>query len=115
MRETIYFFDMFSDYEPPEDMHSSFSQAAVVSANVNAISRLVDVYIESPRYIPQRLLNRAQLEIRKLYDLRDIRILARHPQDQLHQVEPEELMAIFVNYNSIYSTNFFTYSSISLI
>ena len=101
MRETIYFFDMFSDYEPPEDMHSSFSQAAVVSANVNAISRLVDVYIESPRYIPQRLLNRAQLEIRKLYDLRDIRILARHPQDQLHQVEPEELMAIFVNYNSI--------------
>ena len=45
MRETIMFFDMFSDYEPPEDMYSCLAQAAIVSAGVDPAARMVDVTV----------------------------------------------------------------------
>ena len=101
MRETIYFYDMFSDYQPPEELQSYLSQAVVVSADIDPSARLVDVFVESDNYIPQRILFLTELELCKLYGLKDLRIMAKHPAPQLHCVEPEELMAIFVDHNSI--------------
>jgi DNA polymerase-3 subunit alpha (Gram-positive type) len=92
---------MFSDYEPPESLKEALSQAALVAADIDPASRRVTVAIHSPRYIPKRLLEQASEGICSVYGLRELNITATHPADQLSSIEPEELMAMFVDTNSM--------------
>ena len=101
MGEQIRFLNMFSEYQPPEPLCGLLSQAALVAADIDPATRSVTVAIHSPKYIPERLLARASEDICRLYGLRSLQITAAHPADQLHLVEPEELMALFVSANSM--------------
>ena len=101
MKEKTYFLNMFSDYEPPESLQSALSQAAIVAADLDPASRYVSVVLEQDTYIPLRILESAAKDISELYALKTVEISAVHPASELHRVEPEELMQLFVLQNSM--------------
>ena len=101
MQEQIPFLNMFPDYEPPEELEMALSQAAIVAADINPMTRRVDVVIHAERYIPRRILNIAAREIAAVYGLQNLLITSTHPAHQVQFVEPEELMAMFVAENSM--------------
>ena len=101
MGEQIRFLNMFSEYQPPEPLNSALSQAALVAADIDPATRRVTVSVHSPSYIPQRLLDQASEDICDVYGLRELVITATHPTNQLNRIDPEELMAMFVDANSM--------------
>ena len=92
---------MFPDYEPPEELFAALSQAAVVAADIDPEKRRVDVAIHSENYIPKRMLDSVTQNLQEIYGLKTMVITATHPANQLQAVEPEELMALFVEQNSM--------------
>ena len=101
MDRQVYFFDMFPDYEPPEELYDALSQAAVVAADIDAAARSVSVVMHSPLYIPRRVLDQAAKEIMGPYGLAKLELASTHPESELHKVEPMELMNLFVSRNSM--------------
>ena len=101
MKEQVFFLNMFPDYEPPEGLEHALSQAAIVAADIDPEKRQVAVALHAERYIPQRLLDGVAKDLCSAYGLRELTITASHPASQLHSVEPEELMALFVAQNSM--------------
>ena len=51
-QDTVYLTSMFPDYEPPEELLSALSQAAIVAADIDPSSRRVHVAVHSEQYIP---------------------------------------------------------------
>ena len=92
---------MFPDYEPPEALHAALSQAAIAAADISAEDRSVYVVVHSEYYIPQRLMDQAAKEIAALYGLRRMELTATHPASELTKIEPEELMNLFVQRDSM--------------
>ena len=101
MKQQVFFFHMFPDYEPPEELRTALSQAAIVAADIDPEARAVSVAVHAQHYIPQRLLDNAARDIAALYGLRRLELLATHPESELHKTEPEELMQLFVRRNSM--------------
>ena len=99
--EKVYLFQMFPDYEPPEALHAALCQAAIAAADISAEDRAVHVVVHSDTYIPQRLMDQAAKEIAALYGLRRMTLTATHPGSELHKIEPEELMNLFVQRDSM--------------
>ena len=99
--EKVVLSNMFPDYEPPEALHGAFTQAAIVAADIDPESRTVSVAVHSDTYIPQRLLTQAARELGQLYGLRKLELTATHPEGELHKIEPDELMMLFVSRNSM--------------
>ena len=54
MKQKVYFFDMFPDYEPPEEFFDALDQAAVVAADIDPAMGQVDMAIYSRQYISRR-------------------------------------------------------------
>ena len=101
MENTVFFLNMFPDYEPPEALKTALSQAAIVAADLDPASRRMSVAIHSPDYIPNRLLTLAEKDLCEIYGLQRLQLTAVHPADQLTKIEPEELLAMFVSRNSM--------------
>ena len=101
MEEQVSFLNMFSQYQPPEPLCSVLTQAAITAADIDPASRRIDVSVYAEQYIPQRFLTQASDEICALYGLRSVRIEPKFPSDQLHSIEPEELLGMFVGINSM--------------
>ena len=101
MSKQVLFFDMFAQYQPPESLCDVFAQAAVLDAAIDAQTRRISVLIHNDHYIPQRLVDRVCADLCGLYNLRGIEINATYPADQLSLVEPEELMGMFVEIDSM--------------
>ncbi|MDY4490635.1 MAG: PolC-type DNA polymerase III [Candidatus Faecousia sp.] len=101
MDETVYLLNMFPDYVPPEELREALSQAAIAAADIHPETRGVSVAVHSDRYIPQRLLDTAGKELAELYGLKRLEITSTHPESQLHCMEPEELMWLFVSRDSM--------------
>ena len=101
MTQKVYFFDMFSDYEPPEELRAALSQAAVAAADIDAQHRRISVALESDFYVPRRILDQVAREISKQYGLSDLELKAAHPETELQKIEPEELRDLFVTRNSM--------------
>ena len=102
MKEQVFFLNMFPDLAPPEELQEALSQAAIVAADIDPAARRVSVAMHSPIYIPRRYLSQISEEIQTSYGLRHLELTATHPGDQLTSVEPEELMELFVNENSMH-------------
>ena len=101
MTEKVYFFDMFSDYEPPETLHGVLSQAAIAAADIDAQRRKISVAVEAGQYVPKRLLDQLTKEICAQYGLSSLELHLSCPETELHKVEPEELRDLFVSRNSM--------------
>ena len=99
--QTVYLSNMFPDYEPPEELGTALSQAAIVAADIDPAAGAVSVCIHSETYIPQRLLNQVEKDLCKLYGLRRFELTATHPDSELTKIEPAELMGLFVSRNSM--------------
>ena len=101
MKQKVYFFDLFSYYEPPEEFEEALSQAAVVAADIDPGSRSISVVFFSEAYIPGRILDQAARDIRTSYGLAHLEFRVTHPETELHKIEPAELMQHFVSRNSM--------------
>ena len=101
MNEEVHFLNMFPDYEPPEELGNALSQAAIAAADIDPATRSVSVAVHSEAYIPQRWLSRAEKDIASMYGLARLSITATHPPAELHKIELEELMQLFVSRNSM--------------
>ncbi len=101
MSESTYFLNMFSEYQPPEPLKSVLSQAAVVAADIDVDARWVSVCIHTDFYIPKQLLTQTEQEICSRYGLKKMTLTATHPASELQKVQPEELMGLFVEKNSM--------------
>ncbi len=102
MKESVSLLQMFPDYEPPESLKSVLSQAAIVAADIDPDSRAVSVAIHSEVYIPKGELDAVAASLRDSYGLRRLSLTATHPAGQLKMVTGEELMALFVERNSMH-------------
>ena len=101
MKEKIYLTDMFACYEPPEEYGSALSQAAIVAVDMDMETRSISVVIHSETYISNRILSAVEKEIRSIYGLRRLELEATHPASELHKMDPEDLMQLFVRKNSM--------------
>ena len=101
MNKTVFFLNMFSDYQPPEPLKGILSQAAITAADIDPENRSVTVTVASDTYIPQRLLSKAAGDIASLYGLRSLVVEPVYPAACLQCVEPEDLMLLFVSENSM--------------
>ncbi len=101
MNETIYFLNMFPDYEPPEPLKEALSQAAIVAADIDPATQSVSVAIHSETYIPLKALTQTAGDLKNSYGLKKLELAATHPASQLHCVQPEELRDLFVAQNSL--------------
>ena len=101
MNQQVTLFHMFPDYEPPEELQQTLSQAAIVAADIDPEERSVSVAIHAESYIPQRLLDQVARDITFSYGLRRTILTATHPETELHRIEEEELMQLFVSRNSM--------------
>jgi len=101
MSEKVFFSNMFPDYEPPEALQSALSQAAIVAADIDPISRCVNVALHMDRYVPKRLLDQVSRELTQIYGLSRIELVATYPESELSQIEQEELRDLFVAQNSM--------------
>ncbi len=101
MNEQVYLSHMFPDYEPPEELKTALSQAAIVAADIDPEERRVSVVLHSETYIPQRLLDQAARDLGVSYGLRKLELTATHPEMELHKMESDELMNLFVSRNSM--------------
>ncbi len=98
---TTYLLDMFSKYAPEEPLKSAVSAAAVVGADIDASAGSVCVRVRCEHYIPLKFLRLAEREIAGIYGLRSLTLCAEHPQDEVKKIEPEELMWLFTQKNSM--------------
>ena len=96
MEERTYLLNMFSDYEPPEPLYEALSQAVIVTADMDLMSRKIRVIIRNESYIPQKDLMQVATDIAKLYDLNSLDLRGTYPADQLQKIPAEDLMDMFI-------------------
>ena len=101
MKDTVYFLNMFPDYEPPEALKTALSQAAIVAADIDPESRGVTVRIFSPVFISSGLLEKAEDDICELYGLKYMNLLPTFPPEERFNMPPEEVMYAFMSLNSM--------------
>ena len=96
MNQNVTILNMFPDYVPPEEIGAALSRAAIVAADIDPAARSVEVAAHSETYIPRRLSDKAARDILDLYGLRRLEITITHPESELTKIEPQELMLLFV-------------------
>ena len=101
MSKTVFFLNMFPDYQPSEPLHGMLSQAAITAADIDPENWSVTVTINSETYIPQKLLVKAAEDISAAYGLRHLQIEPVYPSVQLQSMDAEDLMQLFVSENSM--------------
>ena len=101
MKESVSFLQMFSEYLPGEDLSGVLSVVRITGADLDPATRQAVVTLYADQYIPMRLLEKVERDICSLYGLRHFEIHMTHPAEELQKVEPEELMQLFVEENSI--------------
>ena len=101
MSKQISFLNMFSQYQPPEPLLSVLSQAAITAADIDPAARRIDAELYCDTYIPRRQMEKICDDICDVYSLRRLNLTATHPASELTKIEPEELMAMFVEQNSM--------------
>ncbi len=102
MKETVYFLQMFPDFQPPEALQAVLSQAAIAAADINPERRSVSVAIHSDTYISLAELDAIAAQLRDTYGLHCLELTATHPESQLKMVTADELMTLFVQHNSMH-------------
>ena len=101
MTETILFLDMFSDYEPPEELRSCLLQAAIVSARIDANSRRVDMAVRFSKYISDQQLNTITEQVAHLYGLQSLDIAPVFPAEEITTMPATDLMKLFTDRSAL--------------
>ena len=100
MGQKTSFLNMFALYTPPEEVERSLSQAAIRHARVDPCKRRVEMELDSPCFLPSRILETACREIEKLYDLQSLEVEVFFPAQAVSQIAPQDLRELFVREDS---------------
>ena len=101
MSEKILFLNMFSAWQPSQDLWQYFESAELRSADLDPEERRILVHVEADRYIPARILQLAGQQIALTYGMRRVTVEASYPIAELKRMGPDDLMALFVAENSM--------------
>ena len=101
MEEHILFLNMFSAYEPDESACDFLSQAQILSADVDAQRRRIDMQIFCPVYIPKSVMQSVCQQIMAVYGLAALQVSPKYPASQMSAMGGDDLMAMFVMENSM--------------
>ena len=96
MKDNVLFLDMFCDYEPPEELKSRLSQAAVISAQIDPALRQISVETFLEEYLPVRDIEKITRDLKGIYEIKDLELLVRHPAERLQEMDGNELLGLFV-------------------
>ena len=101
MNTEISFLNMFSRYEPPEDLFEVLSQAAIVAADIDASKGSISVALHSNHYISDAVIDSVCRDVCKTYGLGSLHIVTTFPADQLQKIAQEDLARMFINRDSM--------------
>ncbi len=101
MMDNVLFLNMFSLYRPPESEAQLLAQAAIRAAQIDTHKRSVSVEMESPNYIPERIIRDVCQQVELCYGLNEVEIYQYFPSSELPKMEPAELTGLFVEENSM--------------
>ena len=93
--------DMFSLYQPPQQLSGALSQAVVEAASIDPASRRIQLRIFTKEYITEKDWFAVSRDICRQYDLANLAVEATYPAEQLESVQPDELMELFVGVNTM--------------
>ena len=99
--ETISFLNMFSEYTPPAELAHALSCACVTDARIDAVRRTVGVSLACSQYIGGQAWQKITEDISSLYDLQDLEVQPQYNASHLKQIQPQDLMDMFVAENSM--------------
>ena len=97
----ISFLSMFSRYCPEPELAERLGKTEIRNAEIDPAARRIQMEIYSDAYISRRLLNQVSEDVCAIYGLTALDIQACFPASELHQIEPEELMQLFVCQNTM--------------
>ncbi|MBQ3251674.1 MAG: PolC-type DNA polymerase III [Oscillospiraceae bacterium] len=92
---------MFSAFEPDEATGVCFANTQILSADVDAQHRKIEMTLYSPAYIPASVMQSVRQQVMAAYGLADLRIMATFPPTEITRMEADDLMALFVAENSM--------------
>ena len=101
MSEEISFFDVFTFYEPSEELESVLSQASVKAVDVDPARAEVTAALYMNQYVPKRLLDQAAKEIAETCGLSHVEFVGTFPDSEIFKIEPDEIRDLFVSQNSM--------------
>ena len=102
MTNEVFFLNMFPGYEPPESLYAVLSQAVVVAADIDPMTRSVSVEIRSDSYIAGSVLEQIQKEVALSYGLDKLEIIATYPAAEITKIEWSELRNLFIAHSSMH-------------
>ena len=101
MNESVFLLQMFSQYQPPEELYLALSQAVIRDADLDPQKRYISVCLEAPRYISYKAITQAETEIAACYQLKKLQLRVSYPQSELANMDTEDLMSLFTEQNSM--------------
>ena len=101
MEKEIGFLNMFTQYEPPEDLQEVLSQAAIVAADIDPAKRSVTIAMQSEAYISDKIVDRVSRGICEAYGLGEVHIVATHPASEIHNMDTDDLAHMFISRDSM--------------
>jgi len=92
---------MFSEYTPPKALEYPLSEVRVTDADIDVANRRIRVELECPEYIGKKNWQDISDDISRLYDLQKVEIQPSYNESHLADMQPQELMDLFVEENSM--------------
>ena len=93
MHSDIPFFTLFSNIDTPE-LRTQIPMMQVSGVDLDAGTRSVAVEVRCERYVPASLLRDCEQALIRAYGLRDARVTAVFPAEELPKLEPAEITRI---------------------
>ena len=101
MIENVYFFDVFSDYDPPQEQYAALQFCRLVQGEINQTERKIHVAFDTDNYIPRRCFDEVEDWLSGHYQLRNVSVECSFPASQVSAIEAEELRDLFVQQDSM--------------
>ena len=101
MKEQIPLLNMFPDFEPSDELRSTFHQAVLLTADIDPATRCIIATIFSPNYIARRDIDTLVSQVSKIYGLHSLQINPTYPAGELSNICVEDMLSMFVEENSM--------------
>ncbi len=94
MSKTVYFLQMFSEYQPEEAKLNQWRAVELRGAELDASERRISLRLYSPSYLSREEISRTFSLLRELYGLQKLEAEWEFAPEALPQVEPRDLVDV---------------------
>ncbi len=101
MDEKVLFSHLFSQCEVPEEWCQLLLGAEVLTGSIDVPNNSISVTLRCDAYIPSRVLRAVAQRIKEQYGFLEVQLHAEFPAADIVKLEPDELMGLFVEQNSM--------------